>query len=49
MQPKVLGRHLIARGMKPGPEFGKVLKSCQVVQDENPDLEAAEILDQVMA
>lgn len=32
----VLGRHLIARGMNPGPEFGKILTKCREIQfDQN--------------
>ncbi len=27
-KPILLGRHLIARGLKPGPEFGKILAKC---------------------
>jgi len=30
----VLGRDLIARGMQPGKEFGKILSRCREVQDE---------------
>jgi len=30
----VLGRHLIARGMTPGPVFGEILGRCRDIQDE---------------
>ena len=30
----VLGRHLIARGMTPGPGFGEILSACREIQDE---------------
>ncbi len=30
----VLGRHLIARGMQPGREFGEILSRCREIQDE---------------
>jgi tRNA nucleotidyltransferase (CCA-adding enzyme) len=30
----VMGRHLIARGMEPGPHFGDILDRCREVQDE---------------
>jgi tRNA nucleotidyltransferase (CCA-adding enzyme) len=30
----VLGRHLIARGLSPGPEFRKILARCREIQDE---------------
>jgi len=37
----VLGRHLIARGLSPGPEFSAILNRCRALQDElgetNPD------------
>ena len=29
-----LGRHLIARGLKPGKEFGPILDRCREIQDE---------------
>ena len=31
-RPIVLGRHLIARGMKPGPDFGPILDACYDAQ-----------------
>ena len=31
-RPIVLGRHLIARGMKPGPDFGPILAACYDAQ-----------------
>lgn len=33
-QPLLLGRHLIERGMKPGPQFGKILATCYEYQIE---------------
>ena len=45
----VLGRHLIARGMRPGPEFGAILERCREVQDETGSTNAEEILAQVLA
>jgi tRNA nucleotidyltransferase (CCA-adding enzyme) len=30
----VLGRHLLARGLTPGPEFARILARCREVQDE---------------
>jgi len=30
----VLGRHLIARGLEPGPSFGPILARCRELQDE---------------
>ena len=45
----VLGRHLIERGMQPGPEFGPVLERCREVQDETGWTEPERILDRVLA
>jgi len=33
-EPIILGRHLMALGMKPGPEFGKILARCFEAQIE---------------
>lgn len=40
----VLGRHLIARGQRPGPEFGPILERCREVQDETGWVDPAAIL-----
>jgi tRNA nucleotidyltransferase (CCA-adding enzyme) len=37
LTPKVQGRDLIARGYKPGPEMGKILKRAIELQDKHPD------------
>lgn len=34
IKPILMGRHLIADGMKPGPEFGKILKMAYEIQIE---------------
>jgi tRNA nucleotidyltransferase (CCA-adding enzyme) len=44
----VLGRHLIARGLQPGPEFGAILERCREVQDENGWTDPERILAQVL-
>jgi len=44
----VLGRHLIARGMKPGPEFGAILERCREVQDETGWTDPEQILGRVL-
>ena len=44
----VLGRHLIARGMKPGPSFGDILERCREVQDEHGWTDPDRILDFVL-
>lgn len=44
----VMGRHLIARGMKPGPEFGVVLQKCRDVQDETGLDDPEKILEEVL-
>lgn len=43
-QDVVLGRHLIARGMKPGPEFGPILERCRELQYETGLKDPEEIL-----
>lgn len=44
----VQGRHLQARGLTPGPEFGDILARCRDVQDETGWTDADEILDKVL-
>ena len=44
----VQGRHLQARGLTPGPEFGEILARCRDVQDETGWTDAEEILDKVL-
>jgi tRNA nucleotidyltransferase (CCA-adding enzyme) len=44
----VLGRHLIARGLSPGPEFGRILSRCRDVQDETGWADPERILDRVL-
>lgn len=44
----VMGRHLIARGMKPGKEFGIILTKCREIQYETGCKDADEILKQVL-
>ncbi len=41
----VMGRHLIARGMHPGPTFGPILARCRDVQDETGWDDPERILD----
>lgn len=43
--PKVQGRDLIARGMRPGREFGVILKKCLELQDANPTWGVQELID----
>ncbi|MFI5314444.1 MAG: CCA tRNA nucleotidyltransferase [Myxococcota bacterium] len=47
-QDAVLGRHLIARGLKPGVEFGEILERCREVQDETGWTDAERILTRVL-
>lgn len=42
--PKVLGRDLIALGMKPGPALGKMVKQAMELQESNADLTKEEII-----
>jgi tRNA nucleotidyltransferase (CCA-adding enzyme) len=44
----VLGRHLVARGLSPGPEFGRILAECREVQDETGWEDPDRILDRVL-
>ena len=45
----VLGRHLVARGMEPGPGFGPILERCREIQDETGWTDPERILDTVLA
>ena len=49
LRDAVLGRHLIARGMAPGPSFGPLLARCREVQDERGWRDPDRILDAVLA
>lgn len=44
----VLGRHLIARGLRPGTDFGSILARCREVQDETGWTDPDSILDRVL-
>lgn len=43
--PKVQGRDLIARGMKPGRSFGPILAKCLELQDAHPTWGVQELID----
>ncbi len=43
-QPAVLGRHLIERGYKPGPEMGKILEQCFEYQLDSGCVDIEEII-----
>ena len=45
----VLGRHLIARGLEPGPGFAPILERCRDVQDETGWTDPGRILDRALA
>ena len=45
----VLGRHLVARGMKPGPGFAPILERCREIQDETGWTDPEQILDRALA
>lgn len=47
-QDVVQGRHLIARGLEPGPEFSDILARCRELQDEKGWDDPERILDAVM-
>ncbi len=44
----VQGRHLQARGLEPGPQFGEILNRCRDLQDETGWTDADKILDKVL-
>ena len=44
----VQGRHLIARGLHPGRDFGEILDQCRAIQDESGEKNPDTILDQVL-
>lgn len=44
----VQGRHLIARGMTSGKEFGEILRRCRELQDESGETDPERILDRVL-
>ena len=44
----VLGRHLIAHGLEPGPGFAPILERCRDVQDETGWTDPEQILDRVL-
>ena len=45
----VLGRHLIERGLRPGPGFGPILERCREIQDETGWTEPGRILARALA
>ena len=45
----VLGRHLVERGMEPGPGFGPILERCREIQDETGWTDPEWILDRALA
>lgn len=44
----VQGRHLVLRGLEPGPDFGPILARCREVQDETGWRDPERILDSVL-
>lgn len=46
--PAVQGRHLIARGFEPGPEFGRILAACEEIQDATGWSDPEQILKRVL-
>jgi len=47
-QTVVQGRDLIARGMKPGPEFGRIIAECEEIYLETGETDVEVLLDQVL-
>ena len=44
----VMGRHLIGRGLQPGPRFAELLERCRNIQDEREWQDPEQILDAVL-
>ena len=44
----VLGRHLIERGMQPGPGFAPILERCREIQDETGWTDPGKILERAL-
>ncbi|MDG2333191.1 MAG: HD domain-containing protein [Myxococcota bacterium] len=44
----VLGRHLLARGLQPGPGFSEILERCRNDQDETGETDPERILERVL-
>ena len=45
IKPKLMGRHLIAAGLKPGPEFGPKLKVAYEAQLDDDSLGVDHLLE----
>ena len=45
----VMGRHLLSKGMKPGPEVGEILKRCREVQGDTGITDSDKILEMVLS
>ena len=45
----VLGRHLIERGLQPGPGFAPILERCREIQDQTDWTDPERILDRALA
>lgn len=48
-QTIVMGRHLIARGLKPGPQFGEIIRECEEIFLEEGIDDPNELLDRVLS
>lgn len=44
----VKGRHLLEKGMKPGPQIGQILQECRSLQDETGEKDPEKILAVVL-
>jgi len=44
----VLGRHVLARGVPPGPEVGRILARCRELQDESGWTDPEQILSHIL-
>lgn len=44
----VQGRHLVARGLRPGPQFSRILHRCREIQDDTGCTDPESILERVL-
>jgi hypothetical protein len=44
----VQGKHLVKRGLVPGPQFAELLTRCRAHQDETGETDPERILDRVL-
>jgi len=48
VEPKVMGRDLVAAGLKPGPQIGKLLRTALEMQDSDASLTKTDLLERIL-